>query len=261
MTKLLFTLWSALCPALVLAQAPKADAPQPERITKVIRVRNGSATQLAYLARNGMPVMTEGDNVLKAVVISGKPSDVAEVERTLRELDAIPPVSVAPSDSRDIELTVYVVEGSDKSVSPPAEEKLTTIAPVLKQLRSIFPYKSYQLLSTMLLRSGQGRKALTRGLMKGLANTPDFSSYPSLYVVRYEAASISMGQSPLIHLASFDFNANVPVKLTGTQMQTYEVGIQMDIDLKEGEKVVVGKSNIESNDSALFIVLSAKLVP
>ena len=50
------------------------------------------------------------------------------------------------------------------------------------------------------------------------------------------------------------------MEISASQVQNYDIGIQTDVDLREGQKVVVGKSNIESTDSALFVILTAKLV-
>lgn len=38
------------------------------------------------------------------------------------------------------------------------------------------------------------------------------------------------------------------------------VATETDVDLREGQKVVVGKANLDNTDLALFIVLSARLV-
>ena len=37
-------------------------------------------------------------------------------------------------------------------------------------------------------------------------------------------------------------------------------GITTDIDVREGQKVVVGKANIDNSDNALILILTAKVV-
>jgi hypothetical protein len=44
------------------------------------------------------------------------------------------------------------------------------------------------------------------------------------------------------------------------QYQTVDIGTASDIDLREGQKVVVGKTDVATDGSAIFIVLTAKLV-
>jgi hypothetical protein len=148
-------------------------------------------------------------------------------------------------------LTVYVLNGSS-SASATDEKPLAALAPVVKQLHAVFPYSNYQLLSTMLLRSGEGTPASTSGLLKGFGN----STTPSRYSVDYKAARVSADETgPSIHLTGFHFVLSVAI---GPQL--FDARIETDVDLREGQKVVVGKSNIETADSALFVVLVAKLV-
>jgi hypothetical protein len=40
----------------------------------------------------------------------------------------------------------------------------------------------------------------------------------------------------------------------------FEVGVHTDIDVREGQKVVVGKANIDNADNALILVLTAKVI-
>jgi hypothetical protein len=190
-------------------------------------------------------VEVRADDQLRAIVLRGKPADVAALETTIRELDS----NSADRGSKNVELTVYVLNGSSSST---AEEKLPAVAPVVKQLHAVFPYSNYQLLSTMLLRSGEGTPASTSGVLKGFGN----SAAPSHYEVSYKAARVSADEAgPSIHLSAFHFMLRVAIAPS-----MFDAGIDTDVDLRDGQKVVVGKSNIDSVDSALFVVLAAKLV-
>jgi len=208
----------------------------------------------------GTPATIRANDALKAIVIRGKPSDVEALEKTIRELDS----ASTTAASRNVELMVYLLSGSNSLPAPAgAADKLPALAPVVKQLRAIFPYNDYQLVSTMLLRSGEGTKTSTNGLLKSFQNVPG-GSYPSTYGIQYDAATVSPEEAnPSIHLEKFQFNTRISIS-TGTgsaiQFQTFGIGIQTDVDLREGQKVVVGKSNIESTDSALFVILTARLV-
>lgn len=236
-------------PALALPQAPASET---GAITKVVRVHTTAARSLAEVASGGSPVVIRADNPLKAIVLRGKPADVSALENTIRELDS---ASSSSSGSKNVELTVYLLSGSNSSSSPAAESAPAAVTPVVKQLRTVFPYSSYQLLSTILLRSAEGAPASTEGLLKAFGNAAEGSS-PSGYTVLYKAASVSPDEaSPTIHLTGFHFRLGVPIS-----HNMFNAGIDTDIDLREGQKVVVGKSNLENVDSALFVVLMAKLV-
>lgn len=126
---------------------------------------------------------------------------------------------------------------------------------VVKQLRAIFPYKNYQLLSSMLLRSSEHAGATNRGNLKGLAYAGS-NPMPGEYSIKYDEATVSSEQGkPVIHLQKFRFDASVPVS-----NRPFSIGVGTDIDLPEGQKTVVGKANLETGDSALFVVLTARLV-
>ena len=234
-------LFLCLFPALARPQAPGAEG---GAITKVVRVHTG-ARNLAAVASGGSPVDVRADDQLRAIVLRGKPADVAALETAIRELDSNSP----DRGSKNVELTVYLLSGSASSV---AESNPPAMAPVVKQLRAVFPYANYQLLSTMLLRSGEGTPATTSGLLKGFGN----SNTPSHYTVSYKAARVSAGEAgPIVHLTDLHFVLRVAIEPT-----LFDAGVETDVDLREGQKVVVGKSNIENVDSALFLVVVAKLV-
>jgi len=239
-------LFLCLFPVLARPQEPAAEG---GAVTKVVRVHTG-ARNLAALASGGSRVEVRADDVLKAIVLRGKPADVSALENTIRELDS---ASSNLGSSKNVELTVYLLSGSSSSSPSATEEKLPVVAPVVKQLHAVFPYSNYQLLSTMLLRSGEGTPASTSGLLKGFGN----STAPSHYEVSYKAARVSADEAgPSIHLMGFHFLLRVAI---GASM--FDAGVETDVDLRDGQKVVVGKSNVETADSALFVVLVAKLVP
>ncbi|HEY3455710.1 MAG TPA: secretin N-terminal domain-containing protein [Bryobacteraceae bacterium] len=246
-----------MTPVLLWSQTAK-ETSAPETVTKIVRVHNARPEKLAELAGgSASAVSIRANDALKAIVVRGKAADVATVEQTIRELDS----SSTPAASRDVELMVYLVSGSNAAptASTPAE-KLAALAPVVKQLRAIFPYSDYQLLSSMLLRSGEGSVTSSTGLLKPFQNGNSGSSYPSTYSITFKDATISQeGGRSSIHLGQFHFRTR-PVMTSGTQTQGYEIGIQTDVDLPEGQKVVVGKANIETADSAIFVILSAKLM-
>jgi hypothetical protein len=101
----------------------------------------------------------------------------------------------------------------------------------------------------MLVRSREGSKADSKGIMKAIGS----SSHPSNYYLAYSDANVAPDSTkPTIHISNFRFNAVVSMG--------NEVGITTDVDLHEGQKTVVGKADIGSSDSALFVVLTARLV-
>lgn len=234
---------------LLLALLPEMALSQ-NIVTKVVRVRYANAHTVADLVEPGIPVTVTADNALHAIVVKGTQDAVTSVEQLIHELDI--PSAVPVSKDKDIELIVSVIGASSSVDVPAASEMPEGMMPVIKQLRAIFPYKNYQLLSSMLVRSREGSKADSKGIMKAVGS----SSRPSNYYLAYSDASVAPDNTkPMIHISNFRFNAVVPIGPVGN-----DVGITTDVDLHEGQKTVVGKADIGSSDSALFVVLTARLV-
>jgi len=253
MKRKVLTLFLALGPVLF---SQVAETTVRERITKIVRV-HGNASIIASLAV--IPgVSVEGDNQLRVIVIKGIRSDVAAVERTIQELDTAAP---ATSEPKNIELVVYVIGGSMDPIPGVPEASVDALTPVLKQLRAVFPYKNYQTLSTMVVRSGQDSKAINSGMMKTVQSNGNSSELvePSVYHIQYNSARISQETPPVIHLNGFHFGARIPVK-TGSDFHQVDVGTETDVDLREGQKVVVANSNLGNANISLFLVLTARLV-
>jgi hypothetical protein len=248
--------------SIALAQTP------PDSVVKIVRVHGDPAT-IAKLALIDSGVHFQFSEALHTIVLRGNASNVASAERTIQEVDTASP---SPAVSRNVETTVYLITGSAEPISGAQEVTGEALTPVVKQLRAIFPYQHYQPLSTMLLRSAQDTKANTEGLMKSFDTPPEILQ-PSRYTISYESVRVS--PESLIHLTNFQFSASIPY-ITGrlrsntkdgsipyatTQFQETRVGVRADIDLREGQKVVVGKANVTDSDTCFFIVLSARLLP
>lgn len=245
----------------VLTQ-PASNSDQPTRATKVVRLRNGIAQKVAELIRPGTFVTVSADNLLNVIVLSGKLDEVTTLERTIHELD-VPSEASISYQPKNIELTVNIISGSDNVESMPGGQIPETIMPVVKQLRAIFPYKSYQLLSSMLLRSSENATTSNNGVLKSLTNPGSYSA-PNGYVVGYNRSTVSIeGGKAVVHLKDFLFKTTIQTPAAGgntTQTGPAEVGIRTDIDLREGQKVVAGKADAGNGGLALFVILTARLV-
>jgi hypothetical protein len=63
-----------------------------------------------------------------------------------------------------------------------------------------------------------------------------------------------------VRIEKLNFDDRIPVQSgTGDQWTYQNLGIQTDLDIKEGQKVVVGRLGI-SHDQALFLVMMAKVL-
>jgi hypothetical protein len=259
MKKIVVAAFLALPMAISAQDAQSAGGSAPARVTKIVRVQYGNPRVIAHLAASDAGVNYESDDSLRAIVLKGLPSAVDSVERTIHELDS-PSSGIG---ARNVEVTVSVIGASNKPDLLPRNEIPDNLAGVVKQLRAIFPYQSYALFSSMLMRSREGAKSESQGLMQGLGGSASLP-YPNPYTLVYDEANLSsVDGRPLVHLKNFRFFVKTPVPTGPAGSSSYtnsDVGLLTDVDLREGQKVVVGKANLQNSDAALFVVLSARLV-
>ena len=60
-----------------------------------------------------------------------------------------------------------------------------------------------------------------------------------------------------MNIGMFDFEMRIPISV-GTQISYDSIGFRTPVNLREGEKVVVGTTTME--DKGLVVVLSAKII-
>jgi len=226
------------CAGLLLAQ---------DHVMKVVTIKNGNLgaiNRTLHDLSGGAGVLVRSDN--EHLVLSGPKDQVAAMEEIVKQLD------VAPAPAPNIETTVYMLVASEAQAAGgmPAE-----LGPVVTQLKSLFPYKGYRLLDSFILRSRSGLGAEASGFVPG-------TGFPLAYQAKFGHAFVDSGdKGRIVRINNLKLGMRVPVA-TGTPPTTYfDVGINTDVDVPEGKKVVVGKtSSIEGPDSALILVISAKVV-
>jgi hypothetical protein len=120
------------------------------------------------------------------------------------------------------------------------------LQPVADELKKIFSYKSFRLLDSILLRTQPGNRATASGVI--IAPTGE-SKTPYSFEVQPSAVT----EDPKGRLIRLD-NLNLNIHLPGDR----NAGIHTEITVREGQRVVVGKSNI-GTDQSLILVVTAKV--
>ena len=227
----LLSLW----PVLMVGQNLPAREEKPT--TKLYRLHYAQASHVADVL--GPSFYVRGDNSMRVVLVQGTQEKLEQADKLIQELDQ-PGSGV---QQRDVETTMYVITASDNAlgagVVPP------TMAPVIKQLQGVFPYSNYQVLETMLVRSREGQQAITQGILRKGAKGPT----PETYELRFQP-SVDSAQR-IVHLDEFRFAA----EFGGYGRANFTT----NLDLREGQKVVVGKANIDDGSSAMFVVVTARI--
>jgi type II/III secretion system protein len=192
------------------------------------------------------------DRQFRTLTVRDFPENIAAIEEAIKRLD----VPEAPRP--DIEFSVHVLIASN---SPGASEEYPAdLGDVVKQLKSALKYKSYGLMTSGLHRAKEGPSGLRNS---GVAESKLFSNVPTppnpiFYEYEFNLISIDMASgAPAIQLGAFRFNMRVPLNL-GTSIQYENVGFQSPINLRQGERVVVGSTTM--GDKGLVVVVSAKVL-
>jgi len=227
---------------------PLLAQPQVERTTKLVQLKYVDPVSVnALIDRFG--VSSTVNNQLKVMTLSGTPAQIAAAEAALKQLD-VPP--------KMIELIVHFVVGSDQpnltGAAVPAD-----IRDVINQLKSTFTFKDYRMLDTLTLRTRSGSAAETTGILGS-------GSSPRLSIFSIRNASVTDDGTVRIDRMHAGLRLPMGTRTTETKsgqhtgVEYLNTGIDQDVDVKEGQKIVVGRASLEGPEKALFLILTAKVV-
>jgi len=168
----------------------------------------------------------------------------------------------------NIELTVYLVSGLAQPQAGAASDLPDDLAPTLNQMRGVFAYKTYKLISAFTLRGRNNGGAESAGELPLNNWIYDFKyrsaevqeSTPGVVHINRLWLEIAKRGGPLARSAApaaggGRFEAPSAIALSPNTV----VLVSTDLDLKEGQKTVVGQSAVNGTD-ALFLVIVPKVI-
>jgi hypothetical protein len=107
------------------------------------------------------------------------------------------------------------------------------------------------MLDTLTLRTRAGSSAETTGVI-----SPATAPYPKLTMFSIRNATV--GDDGTIRIDRMHAGLRIP--LAGAKLDYLNTGIDQDVDIKDGQKVVVGRASLEGPEKALFLILTARVV-
>jgi hypothetical protein len=153
------------------------------------------------------------------------------------------------AEAPNVELTVYLLSGLSQGTTDDVPQDL---GPTLKQLHSVFAYKSYKLTESFVLRGRSStslRSASTDGVLPGTGLHYHFG-FSRLWVT---------GDAPrTVHVDGL--NLNLWRQVITKESDKDVANIKTDLDIRDGQKTVVGKSSVDSTGDALILVIVPKVV-
>jgi hypothetical protein len=240
----------------MLLIAPAAWAQEPPKNTQaIIEVKYADVNRLTDLLRPIYGGNIKADSSLHVIGVSGPTDLVAAITAAIQKLDV--PLSAEP----DVELTVYLISGVAQGQA--TDDVPQELASTVKQLHGLFAYKSYKLSDTLVLRGRTGRpfngaETQTEGMLPGTTNLT--------YRLSYNSLEVSPGDPRTVHINALGFSLRGPTVTTtskdnvSTDHTQTPARIFTDLDVREGQKTVVGKSSVNSAGDALILVIVPKVV-
>jgi hypothetical protein len=231
---------------------PEEKPAPPKKVQRLVTLKYADAFAVRDLLRV-FPVNIQVDRAMRVIALDGIEAAVDTAVQAIKELD------VPAAAQKNIELTVYYLNGSDSEdasgSAPPAD-----LANVIIQLKGTLPFKQYRLTDVLRLRIRDGQNAET----SSVAGSADLGGTKQPIITRFKIKSASVSpDGTTVHIDGLSSSSRVPVVQGGSpgnyQFTYIDVGLNTDIDIKEGQKAVVGRAGLE-RDKALFLVLTAQVV-
>lgn len=226
----------------------------------LVRLKYADPETVARLLAS-LGVGAQQDRTLRLLVISGAEGRVARAQKLIQEIDVPGAAGVVPggqAPARELEFMVYIVAGLEKGDAPPVPK---SIEDTVSQLRNLFPYASYRLLDTAILRVSEDAVGEVRGELPlpdgvtaaGGAGMPGAQGGYSITINTLRKPQPQSAGGISVH--EFRCMIGIPRASGGRD----DVNVQTQLSMKEGQQVVVGKAGVGAAGT-LFVVVSARVV-
>lgn len=220
-----------------------------EEVIKVVDVHYSDRERLANLVQS-RNVNIKIDPSGKFVVLQGQKVEVEGIEDLIKKID-VPPLN--------IEFTLELISGS--KTAGKVSDFPVGLNGVAKEMKNLFGFQTMMLVDTVTIRTQEGKETNVTGPFPSPTTDPT-APKGNYYIDIKQAAANGIKGSRLVRIGSLRFNGKIPI-LTGsggTQYQFNEMGISTGLDVKEGQRVVVGKVGMDSSSNPFFLVVSCKVV-
>lgn len=227
------------------------------RVVEFIPDGTDQAERLGTVLRQWGTVQVFVEPVAKLLVLKGLKADVEEAEAVFMKYykpkASRSPLAIGPAN---VELVMHVLlgkPGAQEGPEGPAELK-----PVLTQLRAGSGLGSFRVIESASFRMRE-REPLQ---VTGSLNWPDESEGRAVtYQLNLKLVLVDrLASGNVIHLDGFRYGSRVPYKNANGIWEAFDTSITTAVDLKEGQRVVVGKSYASAKAGSIILVLSARVV-
>jgi hypothetical protein len=220
-----------------LSERARQEAEQRDWETKIFQIRYVDPDELRRVLSMFRSNISYSGGGLRALSVKAPKEIMPAIEDAIKRLDV-------PSPRRDAELTIFILVASDQMETGGAIP--SSLQPVVNQLKPVLSYKSYQLVDTLIAHGSESRGQLTQ-LRGTVSMGPQSASYEFHALFRFQN---SEGKTPTLRLEGMNFKFRTPLPAGNESV------IAADVDIPQGQQVVVGKATM--GDKAIILVMSAR---
>ena len=131
----------------------------------------------------------------------------------------------------------------------------------VKEMKSLFGFQVVKLIDTLILRAQEGSSADSTGYLPVVYTADETKSGKSYYDLRVGRTVVNGAKGDrLMRIGELHFGGRFPVSNNSGDIKFTTTGINTGLDLREGQRVVVGKVDLDPSSNPFFLVVSAKVV-
>ncbi|MBO0863417.1 MAG: hypothetical protein J2P21_33965 [Chloracidobacterium sp.] len=197
------------------------------------------------------------DNETQTISVRDFPENIAAIEEAIKRLDT--PQSARVESSVELSIHVLLTHMDAPSNLVPAPAAPPDLNDVIKQMQNTFAFKDYQLVATIVQR------AKTHSRFQG--GNAIFGKGNALWVENYKRAD--GGLEPRQGNAKYEYritgievssnsSGGAKIQLDNFFFQFGDAVVQTDLEVRDGEKLVVGTASW--GNKAMILVLTAKVI-
>lgn len=227
-------------PAAPATAAAARRGPRPGDVQKVFVINHVNADRLAQILSvfpAEISASQMGFGNVAALAVSASPAVLSAIEETVKRLDVPTPAK------RNVEVTAQVLECSMQAGD--AGSTPTDLQDVVGQLKRTFSYTGCSLVQTLLARGREG----------SIVNA---SSPP--YRLRSRADIVASDGASIVKLSPLSVGHEVMVKLPGGGSNARSNTFEGDIDVRNGQRALVGKLGTGESGKDEILVVTAKIL-
>lgn len=246
MIVLLACVFSAAVVAPVLAREEAAQAkeetapPLKKELVRLKFVSGNDILQLLYTFLDRRYEQINMDSSNKILTLSATPENIEKMKQVIREVDVKP---------ADLIYTVQLILGSETEAgsTDPIQND-----PLIKELRGLLRYKSYTLLDSSMVRVVNKENAEVV-----LGPKAEFEFYFRPEVSGDTKNPVVKTQVRLRQVTRAAAPESATMKAVQPVVTTL---IESTLNIKSGERTVVGVSKLDGGDKGLILIISGKII-